>query len=411
MKNRIILMSNTDYLPTLEAARQFGKLGIKVVTVDYKKYRIANWSKYVTYYKSPNIRDTENFLEWLKTKAQEGVFTTILPTSDLMIWYMSSRRKELSKYFDTYIPSKKSVEACLFKDLVYKYCRKHGVGTPTTYFPASLEEVKELAKKIEYPVIIKHRTSIGMQSTKKGEVVFSEGELIKKYKKDAIVYDKGAILNASPYVEWPMVQEYIPDAVDNLYTTQGISANKGKSVALVCGKRIRGEPPKLGIGICSEVIDKPELASEVKKFLRAVKYDGPFGMEVLYDNRDKRYKIIDVNPRVTGLTGLAIGNRLNIPIIWLAILNGKQNIKDTIVTGNRVYIHLISDILYLLGNILHSEHKLKSIKDIFRTYFGPKKFAVLSLDDPMPFVIDVIMSLRNKIKHPLFYLRELIKGE
>lgn len=411
MNNKIILMTNADYLPTLEAARQFGKIGIKVVTADPKKFKIANWSKYVTYHKSPIPIDTENFLEWLKAKAQEGIFTTVLPTSDLMVWYLSSRRKELSKYFDTFIPSKKSAEACLFKDLLYKYCIKHGVGTPATYFPISFEEVDKIAKKIIYPAVIKHRTSVGMSIIKKGDVVFSEDELIKKYKKDILVYDKECILKTSPYVEWQMIQEYIPDAVDNLYGVQGISIKEGKCAALACVKRMRGEPPKMGIGICSEVIDNPELASEVKKFLRAVKYNGPFGVEVLYDKRDERYKIIDINPRITGLTGLAIGNGLNIPLIWLDILQGKQNLKDEVIVGNRVYVHLISDILYMPGNILHAPNKLKSIKDIFRTYFGPKKFAVFSLDDPMPFIIDVIMSLRNKIKHPLFYLRELIKGE
>ena len=410
-ENRIVLMTHADYLPTLEAARELGKIGVKVIVSDPKKYRISNWSKYVKYVKAPDVKDTEKFIDWLKENSKQGLFNAFLPTSDLTVWYAASRYKELSKHMDIFVPSQKSLDACLFKDLTYKHCLKHKIGTPLTYFPLSIKDVKKISRKISYPALIKHRTSIGMGISKKGEVVYSAEELIKKYKKDLLVYDRKEIIKRSPNVEWSMIQEYIPKAVDNLYSPQGISADNGRRISIMPVKRIRAEPPKLGIGVCTEAVKNIEPANEIKKFMRAIKFEGPFGSEVLFDERDSKYKIIDINPRLTGLTGAAVANGMNLPLLWYNVLDGNKNVEDRVFTGNKIYIHLTSDLLYMPGNILHATSKMKAIKNIFRTYISPKKFSVLSLDDPVPFLIDVAVSLRWVIKHPLSYMRRLIKGE
>ena len=404
-KQKIVVLCNADYLGTLDSARILGKNGVKVVVADPKKWRISNWSKYVIYVKSPDIKDTENFLKFLKEESKKGTFTTILPTSDIIVWYLASRYKDLSKYLEIPVFTPSVMKIVLFKNKFYRYCIRHGIDIPKTFLPTSIDEVKNVAKQVRYPVIIKHTTSVGMNSDKKGEIVHSEEELVRKYKKDELDYDKKLLLKEVPDIEWPMVQEYVPNALNNLYTVGGISVNNGNQISIISSMKIRQEPPKLGVGICIVPVNKPEVIKNVKKLLKTIKYNGIFGIEVLYDERDNKYKIIDFNPRVMGSIGVATGNGLPIQALWYDFACGEKNVKNRVFFGNRVMVHLISDILYLPGNIAHAPSKLKALKYLFKSYFGPKKFAVLSLDDPMPFVVDIIMTLRNKLKHPLFYLR------
>lgn len=409
--SRTILLTQADYIPTLEAARQLGKAGLNIIVADSKRFRLANWSKYVSYVKSPDLKDTEKFLSWLKKNAKLGRFNILLPTSDIITWYVSSRSKELSKYFDTFIPSQKAIRASLFKNILHDYCQKYNIPTPITYFPKSYRDVQKFAKIVKYPAIVKHITTVGIKWEKKGEVFYSQEELIKNYKKDSIVYDKQLLLKKNPYMEWPMIQEYIPETHDNFYNAHGISIDNGQYVSIICAKKIRHMPPKVGIAICVEPVFKLEIVNEIKKFLRAIGYCGTFGAELIYDKRDGKYKLIDFNPRMMGSVGVATANGLNLPLLWYNCLCGNANIENRIFNGNRIFIHVLSDILYLPGNFIHSNNKIKAIYDILRTYLKPKKFAVFSIEDPAPALIDLIMTVRNKVKHPLFYLRELLKGE
>ena len=408
---KIVLLSNAGYLGTLDAARSLGKKDVKIIVADPQKWRLSNWSKYVTHVSSPSMEDTEEFLVFLKRAAKKGIFTDILPSSDLMVWYLSSRFKELSKYFGIKLLNPSTMKIVLFKNVLYKFCERHEIDIPKTYFPNSYFDVSRISKEAKYPAIIKHSSSIGFKCKSKGILVFSTKELIKKYKKDEVMYDRNKIINEVPQVEWRIIQEYIPNALCNLYNVKGISMRKSKSISIICGKKIRQEPPKLGISVCAQPVENRKITNAVVKLLRALKYEGIFGVEMIYDERDKKCRIIDFNPRLTGTNALGTVNGFNISELWYEYISKGKVISNKVFNGNVMLIHLISDLLYLPGNLLHAPKKGRFFKELFKSYFGLKKFSVFSLDDPMPFVLDVAGTIYNKVKHPLFYFNEIIKGE
>ncbi|NTV23478.1 MAG: hypothetical protein HGA85_03825 [Nanoarchaeota archaeon] len=396
-----IIISNADYPSTLASARILGKKGHEVFVADSKRFKIACYSRFAKYLECPSFSDSKQYSDWLVK--QQGYF---FPASDVAVWYASSRRKQMKA--KTILPSEKTVNICLFKDKLDAFCRENDIGTPKTYFPVSYSDVKDISRKVNYPCLIKHRTTVGIVIEKKGQVVFSPEELVSKYRKDALAYDSAMIKKVCPDVEWPMIQEYVPGAKENMFNTVGICSRDG--IRLIVGKKLRQEPPKLGIGICTTPIKNMDLIPQAKKLLIKSGYLGPFSMECIYDKRDRRYKVNDMNPRITGVMQLAVANGINIPELWYEMFSGKT-FRDEVVVGDTVYLRMLADILYLPGNFLHSRDKISFLRYLLKSYLGKKQLAIFSASDIKPSLVELVMVLRNKIKHPIRYIKENITGE
>ena len=63
------------------------------------------------------------------------------------------------------------------------------------------------------------------------------------------------------------------------------------------GKKIRVVPPGKGSASFVQLVNIPEIDAQCEQFLMNMSYRGICGIEVKYDARDKKYKLIEINPR------------------------------------------------------------------------------------------------------------------
>jgi predicted ATP-grasp superfamily ATP-dependent carboligase len=85
--------------------------------------------------------------------------------------------------------------------------------------------------------------------------------------------------------------------------------HKGELVAYYGHKRLRTSPLTGGVTVCSVTDFNPELKEIGVNVLKKLNYNGVAMIEFLYDEKDKSYKIIELNPRAWGsyLLGEFIG--------------------------------------------------------------------------------------------------------
>ena len=121
-----------------------------------------------------------------------------------------------------------------------------------------------------------------------------------------------------------MLQEYIPGDATKTYLIDGFVDQHGTVNAMVARRRLRMDPPKLA-NTCSDVtIPLSELEAclpPLRTLLAAVAYRGIFNVEFKFDERDGRFKIIELNPRPFWLIGHIARAGADLP--WMSYLDAR----------------------------------------------------------------------------------------
>lgn len=121
-----------------------------------------------------------------------------------------------------------------------------------------------------------------------------------------------------------MLQEWIPGGPSQTILIDGFVDRTGTISAMVARRRVRMDPPRIA-NTCSDVTiplaEVDQVMDPLRTLLAAVDYRGIFNVEFKLDERDGRYKIIEVNPRPFWLIGHIARAGADLP--WLAYLDAQ----------------------------------------------------------------------------------------
>lgn len=209
-------------------------------------------------------------------KKYEGDELIYLPmeefTTDLFIEYIT---KHSPKGIKSLLPSIDLYRQFRNKESLNRYCLSNGFSAPMLYETDELDGAK-------YPLILKPVIGSG-----------SHG-IIRLMKVEDLTDEVKEKLKAERYV----AQELISNGKD----VHGafFLCKEGKVKGAYTHQRIRTSPEKGGVTVLSKMCYEEDLISEGAKLLEAVKWDGLVMLEYLWDDRSKKYKVIEANPRMWG---------------------------------------------------------------------------------------------------------------
>ena len=232
---------------------------------------------------------------------------------------------------------------------------------------------------IEFPVIIKPSVKVPFYSKakKKAIRVDNRQELVREFTAVVELAGKTGL----------MVQELIPGGPNYLFSVGSLYKN-GEFLGKVVARRARQHPMDFGHATTyAETVNIPELEEITKKILGAMDYYGLSEVEFMLDPRDRKYKLIEINARPWGWHTLAIAAGVDLPYLQYQDMLGEK-VKQDGFSKDIKWIRLMTDIPTVAGEILKGKMK---ITDYLRSLKGKKEFAVLSLDDPLPFIAEVLM--------------------
>jgi predicted ATP-grasp superfamily ATP-dependent carboligase len=136
-----------------------------------------------------------------------------------------------------------------------------------------------------------------------------------------------------------------------------------------------------------ELVDIPELRSLAEKFLRLINFYGIAEVEFMQDPRDYQYKLIEVNPRVWGWHTIAIAAGVDLPYLLYQDMIG-QEIEVPPSLKQVKWVRLTTDIPTVLLEVMKGNMK---VGDYIASMRGKKADAVLSLNDPLPFLAEIAL--------------------
>ncbi len=380
----------------LGVIRSLGQNGIKVIGIDFKR-DIGRHSRYVLPLKCPHPLEQENqFIEWIQmTFSGNKKKIPAFFTSDDFLISFSKNRDILKNYFLFNMSDHLLIERIANKYSQYQLASIAGIDLPATWLVNELSDFKRLPDNINYPVFIK------------GQDVNSWRKEIHSSIKGFLVNDFNALHDKTLEIvskKVPVIlQEVINGPDTNHFKYCSYSTSSGKILAEFTLQKIRQNPIHFGVGAVVESIHKPELIELGRKLFSHIGFTGIGSAEFKFDNRDKKLKLIEINPRYWQQNYLSTACGMNFPYLnYLDLLQEKPSpvtdFKPRIKWVNR-YMDFDSFVKYRKEGSLNFVSWRKSLR-------GSKVYADFTWDDPIPAFYQLGFGWKL-IKLPIFLWKKL----
>lgn len=372
-----VVIIGSDF-QALGAIRSLAEKNIPVFLLEYE-LGISRFSRYVNRRTNHFSLEPEKFSDQLVEIAKKENLKgwMLFPNDDKVVKLISMARERLKEWYQIPVPQWETVQKFYFKDNANKIADELSIPIPKVYQSENLDEL--LKMDLNFPLVLKptFKEEYYPITKKKGIRVDNRQELIKEYGEMASIIDHKSII----------IQDMILGGTKNLYSFVSFFDGK-KVVAGLSAQRLRQHPMDFGHATTyAEAVVVPELKEMAEKLLKAIGYYGISEVEFMRDDRDGKFKFLEINGRVWGWHTLAKAAGLNLPYMLHQHMNGLETTTTDTVEGAK-WIRLITDIPTSLIEMLSKRMK---IKDFLKTLRGVKEFSVLSRKDPLPFIMEFLL--------------------
>ena len=286
-------------------ARCYNELYNKKVDVISKKAMgVVSYSKIVNFKEVEDFENPEIFVTTLNSYAKNQTVEKIVlvGTSDELVRLIIENKDKLDKKFVHNYPSIEILNKLLVKDVFYQVFENSELDLPKTYIYQCGKGEKLDNDKIEslmFPLIVKPGNNIEYH-IHKFEGMYKVYKVFTKEELEDVIQK---IENAG-YKNNLVIQEFIPGDDCALFDSV-FYCSKEKKVQLVTLAQIGlQERNPGGIGNCTLLVNgfnehgfDEKIVEPLKIFMEKIGYQGFAEFDLKYDNRDGKYKVLEINPR------------------------------------------------------------------------------------------------------------------
>ena len=276
----------------LGVIRTLGRLGVPVDAIAEDRFTPAAVSRYLRrsfVWPTTGGEDAGELVEGLLSIGRRLPRPAlVVPTDDEAAVLVAEHAGELAECFVLPQVPAALPAALADKHRLHQLCRTHGVPSPATALPSSVDELLTGAAAIGYPVVLKNaapwdrlrRPAVGSTT---------------------VVHDEGALraLSAS-WQEMPSVllQQYLPaegaqDWIVGVYCNAAADTLVGFT-----GLKVRSWPPGAGVTTRAYAAANAHLVEVTSRFCKEIGYRGIADLDWRVDPATGEYKLLDFNPRV-----------------------------------------------------------------------------------------------------------------
>ena len=275
----------------LAVMRSLGRCGVDVLSAHPAPRTPAELSRYARAHIRIPLGSTETTVTRLIERASSMRERPVLvPTDDVGALLVADRADELGEVFR--LPAQPAGLALQLADKGHlaRLCDTHDIPTPQVTFPKDRDGAAADAAVLGYPVVIKSMDPrlLRMRPNARSVVLAHDrDELLEHY--DTMEDTTHPNL---------MLQEYIPGGSESVWMFNGYFDERSECRVGFTGQKVRQYPRGTGatsLGICRH---NEEVVETTRRMMRAIGYRGIVDMGYRYDERDGRYKLLDVNPRL-----------------------------------------------------------------------------------------------------------------
>jgi predicted ATP-grasp superfamily ATP-dependent carboligase len=234
---------------------------------------------------SPNERD--ELVRFINENVAPGHSVVLLPSSDEFALFLARHRTQIDKRFLYLQPDASLIEALDNKMLFYELCRKHGIPCPKSLIVKDKSEVESLPAEVLLPSVVKAFRSRDWPKSVgyKIQIVNTAEELRK------------VVMDVLPHGCQVVVQDLIPGGAETDWIVGGLYDQDSNPVKLYVGQKLLQHPLDVGPGCYVGLMWNQDAVDLANAFAKRTKYCGLIDLDMKFDWRDGKYKILEVNPR------------------------------------------------------------------------------------------------------------------
>lgn len=362
---------------TVAIARTLGRLGVRVYLVAQEGLPNPGWwSRYWTNRMRWDFsRSEEESVSFMlevgaRIRGDHGTPAVLLTLADWVAIFIERNSDALREQLVFPQPERPVIRALLNKWEMHLLAKAHDIPTPAAVHPASLDEIDEFLSRTDFPILMKaaERYVRDPPPTKK---IHSRQQLMDE------IGDRAAGRAPLNIV----LQEYIPGDVETVWMCNGyFGANPDRDLTFT-GKKLR-QLSAAGIASLAICLPNETVDAQTRRFMRGVGYRGCVGIGWRYDDRDGRYKLLDVNARVSGVFRLFEGtNQMDVVRACYLDLTG-QEVTVTALRPRRKW--MLEDDFKVAATSVRSGQL--TMAEWVRSIRGVREWHWLAVDDPLPFL-------------------------
>jgi len=317
------------------AIRSLGRLGIPMYAITEDRYTPAASSRYLRrafVWPTTGTEEPERLVEGLLRLGRRiGRPTVLVPTDEEAAVLIAEHQEELAGPFlfprvDAELPRRLAS-----KQGLHELCVEHGIPSPAAAFPQSYDEIEAFAEKARFPLVAKNREAFVRRSRPAvngtTRIATREGLL-------ALARDWGP----QPGV---ILQEYLPREEAEDWIVHAYFDADSTPLAMFTGVKVRSWPPHAGMTANAYVVDNPELADLAARFIKQIGFSGIIDLDLRFDRRDGRYKLLDFNPRMGAQfrlfeneSGIDVVRAMHLDLTGRAVPEGEQRAGHRYIVEN-----------------------------------------------------------------------------
>ncbi len=264
-----------------------------------------------------------NFIQCLLNICKKEKIKLIIPLVTLELFELSNK-KQLFKNnnIDILVSDYESLIKLNDKGLLYKHLKKNKIKVPKFELVSNKNEFTSALRNLDYPnlpVVMKPRVSNGSRGVRIISDKFDKFDLLFNQKPNSLFIEFREVLSIIGERSFPslVLSEYLPG--EEITVDCIINNNKIEKIFIRTRDQMRS-----GITTKGKFIKNQEINEYIRKILGSFKgLDGPIGFQ-LKRSYDKKFLLLECNPRLQGSSTTALGIGINIPEI---IIKNKLGLK------------------------------------------------------------------------------------
>lgn len=306
-----VLVTATGGPAGLAALRSLQETGrFNLIATDADPLAPSLYIQNIKTYVLPMAND-KKYIEKLIEICRKNNVKIILPCSDEEICILSKKKNLITNHsIELPIPNYNTVMKARDKWITIKTLAGTKINLPKTFAPNNLKELKTAVQSLGLPIVVRPRVSRGARGIhycySKAEAVLAFKQLRNKYKKI-------------------IVQEFIPGSLGSVYVVQTLFNKHHVVIAASVMQKLREKPPTGGVATAGKTVHNKELLTlGVSAIEKIGSWVGPAGIEFKINSRDGKPYLMEVNPRLQGVTYLFTRAGINFPYLWTLIALGEN---------------------------------------------------------------------------------------
>jgi predicted ATP-grasp superfamily ATP-dependent carboligase len=263
-----ILVLDGNQNQAVACVRSLARQGHVVRVGESSAWSKAGWSRYSSgsfRYASPPT-DPQSFVSDVVAEAGKQSGTLVLPTTETTTLLISAHRERLTAVNARFVlPAHVDLLRAVDKSQTTALAQSVGLAIPNTYSASSMDEVRDVSTQIQFPVVLKPKTSQeesrqgSMRATGRPRYARNADELLKAFA------DMQRICSAV------LIQEFVEGTGTGYFALM----NHGELRAEFAHRRIRDvHPTGSGSALRESILPTPQIREASLAMLRALNWHG-----------------------------------------------------------------------------------------------------------------------------------------